>query len=183
MVTAIRHSRVAGLIASALLTLVMGSGQALAGPCSGPNPAQPTVTSVSPSFGSTAGGASVNITGTNFTDASPPIVFIGGTAATFVTVDITCTIIHATTLAGVPGITNVTVTTPAGTGTGSNLYTYVVGSPTVTGISPTFGLTSVATPIGISGTNFVPGNTQVAAPSTCGPIACAVPCRSDAAVA
>jgi hypothetical protein len=159
MVTGTHFIRIAGLATAVLVALAAGSGQALAGLCPATGIA-PTVTAVSPNSGSTGGGTSVTITGTNFNDDSPPIVIIGGTAATNVTVDMSCNI-HATTPAGLPGLTNVTVTTTNGTGIGSGLYTYVVGTPSVTAIGPTFGLTTVTTPIGISGTNFVPGNTQV----------------------
>ncbi len=81
----------------------------------------PTVTSISPSAGSTGGGTSVTITGTNFTGATG--VTIGGIGATGVSVA-NATTITAMTLAHAAGIVNVVVTTPGGTGTGTNLYTY-----------------------------------------------------------
>jgi MSHA biogenesis protein MshQ len=94
--------------------------------------ATPTVTAISPTSGPTAGGTSVTITGTNFTGATS--VTIGGVAATGITV-VNATTITATTPAGTAGAKNVVVTTPGGSGTGTNLFTYV-GVSTVTA-SPT----------------------------------------------
>ena len=59
--------------------------------------APPTVTSVSPNNGPTAGGTAVTITGTNF--AAGATVTFGGTAATNVVV-VSSTTITATTPAG-----------------------------------------------------------------------------------
>ena len=90
--------------------------------------ATPTVSSVLPVSGPTAGGTSVTIVGANFTGATA--VTIGGVAATGVTV-VNSTTITATTPAGTAGAKDVVVTTPGGSGTGTGLYTYVV-APTVT---------------------------------------------------
>jgi hypothetical protein len=81
-----------------------------------------TVTNISPSSGTTAGGTSVTITGTNFTGATS--VTIGGVPVTGFTV-VSNTSITATTPAGTAGAKDVVVTTPDGSGTGTNLYTYV----------------------------------------------------------
>jgi hypothetical protein len=119
--------------------------------------APPTVTGINPNGGSianggdTAGGTQVTITGTNFAGATS--VTIGGNPATFVTV-VSPTQIKATTPAHAPGAVNVVVTTPAGTGTGTNLFTYVQGPPTVTGISPASGPIAGGTAVTIAGTNF-----------------------------
>ncbi|MGA8863485.1 MAG: IPT/TIG domain-containing protein [Gallionella sp.] len=110
----------------------------------------PTVTAISPTSGTTAGGTSVTITGTNFTGATA--VTIGGAAATGITV-VNATTITATTPAGTAGAKNVVVTTPAGTGTGISLYTYAT-APTVTAISPTSGPAAGGTSVTITGTNF-----------------------------
>ena len=88
---------------------------------SGLIPPAPTVASILPISGSTAGGTSVTITGTNFTGATD--VTIGGSAATGVTV-VNATTINATTPAGVAGTASVLVTTPGGTNTANMLYTY-----------------------------------------------------------
>ena len=67
----------------------------------------PTVTSVSPNNGTTAGGTSVTITGTSF--ATGATVTFGGTAATNVVVS-NSTTITATSPAGTAGAVTVTVT-------------------------------------------------------------------------
>src|SRR3989338_11426029 len=110
----------------------------------------PTVTSIVPNTGPTAGGTSVTITGTNFTGATA--VTIGGVAATGIAV-VNATTITATTPAGTAGAQNVVVTTPYGTGTGTGLFTYVV-APTVTSILPNTGPTAGGTSVTITGTNF-----------------------------
>lgn len=114
--------------------------------------AAPTVTAISPASGNTAGGTQVQITGTNFSGATS--VSIGGSPATFVVV-VSATKITATTSAHtVPGVVDVVVTTPAGVGTGTGLYTYVAGAPTVTAISPVSGPIAGGTAVTITGTNF-----------------------------
>ena len=95
----------------------------------------PTVTSVSPTSGPTAGGTSVTITGTGFTGATA--VDFGTTAAT-ITAN-TGTSITATSPAGSAGTVDVTVTTPGGTSATSTAdqYTYIAaptGSTTTVGI-------------------------------------------------
>ena len=83
----------------------------------------PTVTSCSPNNGTTAGGTSVTITGTNFFSGTITATF-GGTAATSVTF-VNSTTITCVTPAHAAGLVNVVVTNPDGqTGTGTNVYTY-----------------------------------------------------------
>jgi hypothetical protein len=110
----------------------------------------PTVTAISPATGSTAGGTSVTISGTNLTGATA--VTIGGTAATGVTVD-SPTQITATTPAGTAGSASVLVTTPAGTNVANTLFTYIT-PPTISLVSPAAGSTAGGTTVTISGTNF-----------------------------
>lgn len=74
-------------------------------------PPPPDVTGISPSSGSTGGGTSVTISGTNF--ANGATVSIGGTAATNVTV-VNSTTITATTPAHAAGAVSVVVTNPGG---------------------------------------------------------------------
>jgi len=92
----------------------------------------PTIVSVFPSIGPSAGGTSVTITGTNF--ASPATVTIGGAPATTIVV-VSATSITAITPAGTLGDQNVVVTTPGGTVTktgGFRYYDYFVP-----GVAPT----------------------------------------------
>ena len=93
----------------------------------------PTVTAVSPNFGSTAGGTSVRVTGTNF--VATPTVSIGGAAATGVTF-VNATTLTATTGARSAGLVNVFVTNPdAQSGTLPNGY-YYAAPPTATSWHP-----------------------------------------------
>ncbi|HSG07883.1 MAG TPA: IPT/TIG domain-containing protein, partial [Longimicrobiales bacterium] len=87
----------------------------------------PTVTSISPSAGPTAGGTSVTIGGTGF--RSGATVTIGGTAAINVVFG-SATSITATTPAHSAGLVNVVVTNPdAQTGTLTNGFTYQAPAP------------------------------------------------------
>ena len=89
----------------------------------------PTVTAISPTSGSTSGGTSVTITGTNF--ASGATVSIGGTAATSVTV-VSSTSITATTPAHTAGTVDVVVTnTDSQNGTLSNGFTYTASETVI----------------------------------------------------
>lgn len=83
----------------------------------------PTVTSVSPNSGTTAGGTSVTITGANFV-ATPAVTF-GGAAATS-EVLVNATTLTATVPAHAAGVVNVVVTNPdAQSGTLTNGYAYL----------------------------------------------------------
>lgn len=96
------------------------------------NPLAPTLTSLSPSSGSTSGGTVVTISGTNLTGATG--VSFGGTAAASFSV-LNATTVSAVSPARAAGQVDVAVTTPGGTtaaGAGSK-FTYIV--PTPTGIS------------------------------------------------
>jgi hypothetical protein len=83
--------------------------------------ALPTLTSVSPNSGTTAGGTAVTLTGTGFTGA--PSVTFGGTAATSVVV-VNATTITCITPARAAGTASVLVTTPGGTNAANTLFTY-----------------------------------------------------------
>ena len=115
----------------------------------------PTVTSVSPNTGSTAGGTPVTITGTNF--ATGATVTFGTTAATNVLV-VSSTSITASTPAGTAGAVTVTVTVGGQSGSLTNGFTYI-GLPTVTSVSPNSGPTAGGTAVTITGTNFATGAT------------------------
>ncbi|KSV75556.1 hypothetical protein N185_17090 [Sinorhizobium sp. GW3] len=120
--------------------------------------AAPTVTSVSPTAGPTAGGMAVVITGTGFAAANPTgAVKFGATNATY-TIN-SNTQITATSPANSAGTYDVTVTTPGGTSATSaaDQYTYV-SAPTVTSTSPTAGPTAGGTTVTITGTGFAAAN-------------------------
>ena len=83
--------------------------------------APPTISSVSPATGSTAGGTAITITGANLIGATS--VTVGGVAATSVVV-VSSTSITAVAPAGTAGANSVAVTTPGGSATSA--FTYVV---------------------------------------------------------
>jgi hypothetical protein len=121
---------------------------------------QPTVTSISPTSGSTAGGTTIIITGTNLTGATA--VQFGNVAASSFTVN-SATQITATSPAESAGTVDVKVTTPGGTSATSSAdqFTYAANNaPKVTGISPTSGLVAGGTTVIITGTNLT-GTTAV----------------------
>jgi len=114
--------------------------------------AAPTVTGVSPTSGSAAGGTTVGITGTNFTGVTA-VDFGPGNPATLFTVN-NAGSITATSPAGT-GTVDVTVSAGGGTTAtnASDKFTYIA-APTVTGVSPTSGSAAGGTTVGITGTNF-----------------------------
>lgn len=77
---------------------------------------------ISPSSGSTSGGTGVTLTGTGFTGATS--VTFDGVAATSVNV-VSSTTVTAVTPAHAAGVVDVVITTPAGSETLTNGYTYV----------------------------------------------------------
>ena len=107
----------------------------------------PTLTSVTPNSGSISGATSVVLSGTNLTGATA--VTFGGTAASSYTIN-NATTITATTPAHAAGVVNVAVTTPSGSVTLTNGYTYVVPAPTVGPVSATVAANSSANPITLS---------------------------------
>lgn len=160
-ITAITPAGVAGA-ANVVVTTPAGAGTGIGlytyiTPPPGATPA-PTVTSISPTSGTTLGGTAVTITGTDFTGATS--VTIGGNPATGVTV-VNATTITAISPAHAAGATDVIVITPNGAGLGSGIYTYVTPGPTVSAISPSSGPIVGGTFVTITGTNFVNGATTV----------------------
>jgi hypothetical protein len=117
----------------------------------------PTVTSISPTSGTTVGGTTITINGTNFTGATA--VNFGASAAASFTIN-SVTSITATSPAG-SGTVDITVTTLDGTSSigVADQYTYVP-PPTITGISPSSGPITGGTVITITGTNLT-GATDV----------------------
>ncbi|MDH2406385.1 IPT/TIG domain-containing protein, partial [Bradyrhizobium sp. SSUT18] len=115
--------------------------------------AAPTVTSVAPTTGPTAGSTTVTIGGTGFVIGATTVNF-GGTPGTGVSVT-SATSITVTSPPGAAGTVNVTVTTSGGTSATSaaDQFTYF-GTPTVTSISPTGGPVAGGTSVTITGTNF-----------------------------
>jgi uncharacterized delta-60 repeat protein len=112
----------------------------------------PIVASISPTFSTTTGGASVTITGTGFTGATA--VNFGTTAATTFTIN-SDTQITATSPAGSAGTVDITVMGPYGTSVTSSADTFTYAeNPTVSSISPSFGPTTGGASVTITGTGF-----------------------------
>jgi len=135
-----------------------------------PSLAPPTVSSVSPGSGSTAGGTAVTITGTNF--ATGATVTFGGTAATNVVV-VSVTSITCNTPAGSAGPVTVTVIVSGHSGSLSGGFTYISTLATPT-FSPAAGTYSSAQsvkinlPAGSTGCYTADGSTPAATtPGTC----------------
>ena len=118
------------------------------------NVPSPTVASISPNSGPTAGGTKVTITGTNFLVGA--LVLFGSAPATAVTVN-GATQIQAVTPANAAGPSDVAVEDPGNVSAKlSGGFTYnssSSGPPTISGISPNSGTTG--TQVTITGTNFV----------------------------
>jgi subtilase family serine protease len=117
---------------------------------------QPTVSSVSPSSGSTSGGTSVTINGSGFTGATA--VTFGGTAAAGVSVK-SDTKITATSPAHGAATTNVRVSGPGGQSavvTPADQFTYALPKavPVVSSVSPSSGSTAGGTSVTITGSGF-----------------------------
>ncbi len=109
----------------------------------------PTVASLSPNSGSTAGGTIVTITGTNFTGATE--VQFGGVDATIT--GNTGTSITVTTPAGTNTV-DVQVFAPSGNSAPTNGSQYTYTASTVTGINPVSGTSQGGTSVTITGTGF-----------------------------
>ncbi|MFZ3005439.1 MAG: IPT/TIG domain-containing protein [Phenylobacterium sp.] len=112
--------------------------------------APPTLSGVSPSSGPDAGGASVVLTGTNFTGVTA--VKFGATNATSFTVD-SATQITAVSPAGAAGTVAMSVTAAGGTGSQASAYTYIQ-SPAVLAVSPSSGPLAGGTTVILTGANL-----------------------------
>ncbi len=112
----------------------------------------PTVTSVSPSDGTTGGGETIVVKGTNF--VSGAVVSFGSTPATSTTYN-SATQLTAVAPAHAAGTVDVTVATVGGTSATSTKDTYAFGPATITSFAPTSGVTGST--VTITGTGFTAG--------------------------
>lgn len=127
----------------------------------------PTVTGVSPNFGSTAGGTTVTITGTGFCN-NLLVVNFGATPSTGLPNVISDTQVQAVSPAHAAGTVDVTVTTGGGTSpiSAADHFTYIVGAPgTFTPTTPTRILDTRASP-----PKMGPGTTRVLPIAGVGPV-------------
>jgi hypothetical protein len=116
------------------------------------NATAPSVSSVSPTSGPTAGGTLVTVSGSNLNGTTA--VTFGGTAATSFTV-VSATQVTATTAAGSAGTIDTVLTTPYGTsGTSAADQFTFVAAPTVGSLSVSSGTTAGGTSVVLTGTNF-----------------------------
>jgi len=113
--------------------------------------AVPAITSLSPSSGTSAGGTSVSVTGSNFTSASA--VTFGGVAASSFTVN-SATSLTATSPPLPAGSYGVTVTTPSGTSASSTFTVSAASLPTLSSLGTSSGTTAGGTSVALTGTNF-----------------------------
>jgi hypothetical protein len=111
----------------------------------------PKITGISPNFGSTTGGNTVTITGTNFTGAT--LVTIGDISASSLTVVDSTTLTCITPARIAPGPVVIIVTTGGGQSNKSSPFTYIV-PPIITSISPSYGGTTGGNVVTITGLNF-----------------------------
>ncbi len=116
----------------------------------------PTVTSITPASGPQAGGTTITITGGDF--HSGATVFVGGAAATSVSM-VSATTITARTPAGEPGPADVEVRNPDGqTGVLEDGFAYLA-APGLDVVDPVEGLRTGGTAVTLSGSNFQAGAT------------------------
>ena len=114
--------------------------------------AQPTISVINPNAGPTAGGQTVNITGTGFTTGGTVNdVTFGGVSGTNLVVN-SDTDLDVDTPAGTAGQVDVIVVNP-GTGsvTATNGYEYAA-APTITNVNPNAGPTAGGTTVTLSAT-------------------------------
>jgi RHS repeat-associated protein len=116
------------------------------------------LTDVAPQRGPIAGGNDVRIHGSGFVPGRTTVT-IGGADATDVTW-ISASEITATAPAHTSGAVDVTVATPAGTGSLTAAYTFAA-PPTIVSVSPTRGRTAGGQPATVRGTELAPGETEV----------------------
>lgn len=140
-------------------------------------PTTPTISAISTTSGTTAGGSSLTITGTGYTTGAV-VTFTEESGGTPVSPAVTATgsdlsITSSTSLSVVtPAVSAagsyfVTVTTTGGTSTESTSYVISLTGliPTVSSVSPSSGSHSGGTTITITGTGFVTGSTVALVPA------------------
>jgi hypothetical protein len=111
----------------------------------------PKLTSISPNFGSTTGGNTVTIIGTDFIGATE--VTVGDLSCSSFTVIDNNTLTCITPARIAPGPVGIIVTTGGGPTKKSSPFTYIL-PPVITSISPPFGGTTGGNVVTITGVNF-----------------------------
>lgn len=118
----------------------------------------PTISSVAPVAGGTAGGTSVVITGTNFKAGTTALT--GAASVKFGAVNAISYVVNSATQitavapAGSAGAVTVVVTNPNDAATASNAFTYEA-TPTITSLSPVTDVPAGGATITVTGTGFL----------------------------
>lgn len=116
----------------------------------------PTISTVAPATGPSAGGTTITITGTNFRAGAT--VKVGTVSATAVTVVSASSITAVTPSQSTGGLKDISVTNADGqVVTRAAAFNSVVPAPRITSVAPMSGVIAGGTTITISGTNFVSG--------------------------
>ncbi|MFM7261297.1 MAG: IPT/TIG domain-containing protein, partial [bacterium] len=115
----------------------------------------PTIASVTPAAGPTAGGTTITIAGTDLAGAT---VKVGGVAATNVVA--TATSVTCATPPGTLGAKDVVVSTLGGDVVRAGGFTYM-GSPTIATVTPSSGPAAGGTAISITGTNLAGATVKI----------------------
>lgn len=111
----------------------------------------PTISSISPSSGITAGGTSVTISGTGFGSTTPVVRF--GTACAAAIISHSPTSIVAVAPPGTLGATDLSVTMQTGRVVSTGGFTYTA-PPTFSAVSPNWGYSAGGAPVTIVGRGF-----------------------------
>jgi hypothetical protein len=120
-------------------------------------PAPPTVTSVSPFYGTVAGGSPVTVTGVGFSTAPGATTIDLGTGALTGVTCATASLCTGFTAPEHHGVVTASATVGGLTGTGPAQFDYP-GTPTVTSVSPGTGPYTGGTTVQVTGTGFIPGS-------------------------
>jgi len=121
-----------------------------------------TFAATTPNQGAASGGTLIRILGSGFVPGATQVT-IGGTPVA----DSAMTYVSSTELLvttpphDVSGLVDVVVTTPAGSSTGRNAYTYGLPAPSIGSLSKPKGRTSGGETVTLTGSNFVVGQTTV----------------------
>lgn len=148
----------AGTVDGVPTTIPLGTVTIASASCTRPTaaPPAPTVTTLAPTSGPTAGGTTVTITGTSFVPGTT--VTFDGLPATVLSRTATAVVVR--TPAHPAGPVDVTIANANGTATLPAGFTYLA-APTATGINPTSGPTTGGQTVTITGSGFVRGATTV----------------------
>ena len=120
-----------------------------------------------PTVTATLNGGNCNGSRANFGYNDVTSVNIGGTNSSNFTTN-SDSQITVMVPQGIAGLANIIVSTADENSgaAGNNRYAYTAGGPSINGVGPNEGLTTIATSVNISGSNFIPGNWHDGTPVT-----------------